>query len=43
MLSDREHETLREVQDRFVSEDPRFAASFKAVRPDASIYSVQWV
>jgi hypothetical protein len=42
MLSDRERETLREVQNRFVTEDPRFAASFNAVRPGASSYSVQW-
>jgi hypothetical protein len=42
MLSDRERETLREVQHRFVTEDPRFAASFDAVGPDASSYSVQW-
>jgi hypothetical protein len=42
MLSDRERETLREVQHRFVTEDPRFAASFNAVEPGASSYSVQW-
>jgi len=42
MLSDRKRETLREVQRRFVTEDPRFAASFNAVRPRASTYSVQW-
>jgi hypothetical protein len=42
MLSDRERETLREVQHRFVTEAPRFAASFNAVWPGASSYSVQW-
>jgi hypothetical protein len=42
MLSGRERETLREVQHRFVTEDPRFAASFDAVGPGASSYSVQW-
>jgi Protein of unknown function (DUF3040) len=42
MLSDRERETLREVQHRFVTEDPRFAASFNAVGPGASSFSVQW-
>ncbi len=42
MLSDRERESLREVQRRFVTEDPRFAASFNAARPGASSYSVQW-
>jgi hypothetical protein len=42
MLSDRERETLREVQHQFVTEDPRFAASFTAIGPRASTYSVQW-
>ena len=42
MLSDRERETLREVQHRFVIEDPRFAASFDAVGRGASSFSVQW-
>jgi hypothetical protein len=42
MLSDRERQTLDEVQHRFVTEDPRFAASFNAVWPRASTYSVQW-
>jgi hypothetical protein len=42
MLSDRERETLREFQHQFVTEDPRFAASFNAVSPGASSFSVQW-
>jgi hypothetical protein len=42
MLSDRERETLREVQFQFVTEDPRFAASFNAIEPRASTHSVQW-
>jgi DUF3040 family protein len=42
MLNDRERETLREVQHRFVTEDPRFAASFEGVGRGASSFSVQW-
>jgi hypothetical protein len=42
MLSDRERQTLDEVQRRFVTEDPRFAASFNRVGPSASSYSVHW-
>ena len=43
MLSDREMETLREVQRQLVAEDPDFARSFEAVgRPD-SHYSLHWV
>lgn len=42
MLSDRERQMLDEVQRRFVTEDPRFAASFDRVGPGASSYSVRW-
>ena len=42
MLSDRERETLCQVQRRFVTEDSRFAAAFNAVRPGASSCFVQW-
>jgi hypothetical protein len=42
MLGDRERQTLDEVQRRFVTEDPRFAASFNRVGPSASSYSVHW-
>ncbi|TWF82178.1 DUF3040 family protein [Pseudonocardia hierapolitana] len=43
MLSDQERQTLDEVQRRFVTEDPRFAASFNRVGPGASSYTVRWV
>jgi hypothetical protein len=42
MLSDRERAALDEVQRRFVTEDPRFAASFNRVRQRESSYSVHW-
>lgn len=43
MLSDRERETLREVQCQLMTEDPDYAQSFEAVgRPD-SHYSLHWM
>ncbi len=46
MLSDRDRErdrqTLREVQRRWLAEDPGFVASFDAVGPRDSTCSVQW-
>lgn len=46
MLSDRDRErdrqTLREVQRRWLAEDPGFVASFDAAGPRDSTCSVQW-
>lgn len=42
MLSDRERQTLDEVQRRLAAEDPHFAASFTEAGPGASSFSVQW-
>jgi hypothetical protein len=42
VLSDRERETLREVQRQLVSEDPRFARSFDAVGKRDSSCSLKW-
>jgi len=42
VLSDREQDTLRELQRRLVAEDPDFARSFDDVRLRHSTYSLQW-
>jgi Protein of unknown function (DUF3040) len=43
MLNDRERETLRDVQSRFMAEDPDFARSFETVGRPGSDYSLQWM
>jgi hypothetical protein len=42
MLSDRERETLREVQRQLVSEDPSFARSFDALGKRDSSCRLSW-
>ncbi len=43
MLSDRERQTLREVQRQFAAEDPDFARAFDDVGRGQSTYSLAWV
>lgn len=42
MLSDREENTLREVQRRLASEDPTFVRSFDDAGQQYSTWSLQW-
>lgn len=42
MLSDRERETLRELQRQFVAEDPGLAGSFDDVGRRHSTFSLEW-
>ncbi|TWF74955.1 DUF3040 family protein [Pseudonocardia hierapolitana] len=42
MLSERERQALDEIQHRFVTDDPCFAASSNYVSLGESRYSVQW-
>ena len=43
MLNDRETEALREIEHRFLTEDPGFVRSFEAVKRQDSHYDLRWV